>query len=61
MDKRTIMTLYDTIIAAYPELEGTKSFTDGTIKLQNDSDGVGDYILEWNYTKPIPDGLTLGK
>jgi hypothetical protein len=55
------MTLYDTIIAAYPELEGTKSFTDGTIKLQNDSDGVGDYILEWNYTKPIPDGLTLGK
>ncbi len=55
------MTLYETIIAAYPELEGTKSFTDGTIALQNDSDNLGDYIAAWNYSKPIPDELTLGK
>jgi len=53
------MTLYEKIIAAYPELDGTKSFTDGTIALQNDGDG--DYILAWNYTKPIPAGLKLGK
>jgi hypothetical protein len=54
-------TIYDTIIAAYSELESTRCFLDGTIKLQNDSDGIGDYILEWNYTKPIPTGLKLGK
>jgi hypothetical protein len=55
------MALYDTIIEAYPELEGTDDFINGTITLQNDSDGTGDYIAEWNYSKPIPDGLKLGK
>ena len=55
------MTIYDTIIQAYPELEGTKSFIDGTIALQNDSDDAGDYIAAWNYSKPIPKGLKLGK
>jgi len=55
------MTLYETILAAYPELKGTKSFMDGTITLQNDSDGAGDYILVWEYSQPIPDGLKLGK
>jgi hypothetical protein len=53
------MTLYDTIIVAYPELDGSKSFMDGTIELQND--GNGDYVKYWNYTKPLPDGLKLGK
>ena len=55
------MTLYDTILAAYPELEGTRSFMDGTITLQNDSDDLGDYIVQWNYSKSIPKGLKLGK
>ena len=55
------MNLYESIIAAYPELVGSTSFADGTIVLQNDSDGLGDYIKEWNYSKPIPDGLKLGK
>jgi hypothetical protein len=55
------MTLYENILIAYPELENTKSFFDGTIILQNDSDNLGDYIREWNYSKPIPDGLKLGK
>lgn len=55
------MTLYETIVAAYPELENSKCFRDGTITLQNDSDDLGDYIAEWNYSKPIPDGLQLGK
>jgi hypothetical protein len=31
------------------------------IILQDDSDGVGAYIAEWKYSKPIPEGLTLGK
>ena len=55
------MNLYQIIIAEYPELENSNLFTDGTITLQDDSDGIGAYIREWNYSKPIPEGLTLGK
>jgi hypothetical protein len=55
------MNIYEKIVAAYPELSFSSLFADGTIELQNDSDGLGDYIKTWNYSKPIPDGLTLGK
>lgn len=55
------MSIYETIIAEYPELSGSKAFIDGTITLRNDSDGVGDYIEEWNYDQPIPSGLSVGK
>ena len=44
------MTLYEKIKTIYPEL--TKSdfhFMTGTILLQNDSDGRGDYIASWNH------------
>ena len=54
------MTLYETIIAEYPELSDVK-LLDKYIVLQNDSDGVGDYIKKWEYIKPLPEGLTLGK
>jgi hypothetical protein len=49
------MTLYEKIIAEYPELADSRSFVDGTIILQNDGDG--DFIAEWNYSKPKPKGL----
>lgn len=55
------MTLYEQIINIYPELSADDFGLRGTIKLQNDSDGAGDYIADWNYSKPIPDGLKLGK
>jgi hypothetical protein len=55
------MTIYADVIAAYPELESTDNFTNGTIILQNDSDGLGDYIAKWDYIKPIPQGMKLGK
>jgi hypothetical protein len=55
------MTLYEKIIDFYPELNDSNLFADGTITLQDDSDGQGAYIREWNYSQPIPDGLTLGK
>lgn len=55
------MSLYNEIIEAYPELATSNAFIDGTIKLQDDSDNVGAYIREWNYSQPIPEGLTLGK
>jgi hypothetical protein len=44
------MTLYEKIITIYPTLkqEDFMPFT-GTIMLQNDSDGKGDYIKEWNH------------
>jgi hypothetical protein len=55
------MTIREQIVAEYPELEGTLAFADGTITLQDDSDGLGVYIAEWNYSKPLPDGLKVGK
>ena len=31
------------------------------IYLCDDADGKGAYITKWNYSKPIPEGLKLGK
>ena len=48
--------LYDKIIAIYPELT-IQDFmpSQGTIGLQNDSDGKGDYIAKWEHpTLPRP-------
>ena len=57
------MGLYETIIATYPELADINDlkFWTKTINLQDDSDGKGAFIAIWNYEKPIPDGLKLGK
>jgi len=55
------MELWEKIIEAYPEINSTDSFSQLGIKLQDDADGVGAYIKEWNYSKPIPEGLSLGK
>lgn len=50
------MTLYDKIKALYPELEPIDFHPiSGSIRLQNDSDGRGDYIAAWNHpTLPRP-------
>jgi hypothetical protein len=43
-----MMSLYEQIIALYPELKDADfSPFAGTITLQNDSDGKGDYIKVW--------------
>ncbi len=55
------MELWEQIIAAYPEIKPTDDFNKLGIWLQDDSDGLGAYIKSWNYSKPIPEGLTLGK
>lgn len=56
------MSLFETIVESYPELVDADFDPDkGSILLQNDSDGVGDYIAKWDYEKPIPKGLKLGK
>jgi hypothetical protein len=47
--------LYEKLIKLYPELT-INDFNpyDGTIQLQNDSDGKGDYIAKWEHTLPRP-------
>lgn len=55
------MTLYDKIITIYPSLTDADFYPHtGTILLQNDSDGKGDYIKEWNHptlAKPTEEQL----
>jgi hypothetical protein len=55
------MELWEKIIEAFSEISSTEDFRKLGIYLQDDSDGVGAYIAKWEYTKPIPEGLTLGK
>jgi hypothetical protein len=52
------MTLYDKIMAIYPQLTDNDFMT--TILLQNDSDGKGDYIAKWEHTLPKPTEEQLG-
>jgi len=57
------MILYDKIILIYPQL-ANYDFVFGDIRLQNDSDGKGDYIAKWEHptlTRPTQtqlDGVT---
>lgn len=51
------MGLYEELITAFPELENSTELKRGIIELRNDSDGTGDYIAKWDYSKPIPDSL----
>ncbi len=54
--------LYKKIKTIYPELtDADFAPITGTIILQNDSDGKGDYIKEWNHpTLPRPTDEQLG-
>jgi XkdW protein len=54
------MTLYDKIKQLYPQLTDTDFGPLGTITLQNDSDGRGDYIKEWTHELPQPTAEQLG-
>ena len=54
------MTLYEKIIELYPSLTFEDFSPTGSIALQNDSDGKGDYIKEWNHptlAKPTDEEL----
>ena len=53
--------MYEIIMAAYPELKEEDFYPNtGCISLFDDGDGI-QYIKSWNYSKPIPAGLKLGK
>ena len=54
------MILYDKIIVLYPSLTNEDFSPRGTIRLQNDSDGRGDYIAKWEHptlAKPTDEEL----
>ena len=55
------MDLFTQITTTYPELTRDDFGLRGIIELQDDSDGQGAYIARWDYSKPIPAGLKLGK
>lgn len=57
------MSLYDEIVAKYPELLKSPDIFGfgGSIGLRDDSDDKGEYIEKWEYEKPIPSGMKLGK
>ena len=53
--------LYEKIISIYPQLTSKDFNLRGTITLQNDSDGKGDYIAKWEHpTLPKPTDEQLG-
>jgi hypothetical protein len=54
------MKLWEQIVEEYPEIADNNfaAFTNEII-LQDDGDGA--YIAKWEYSKPIPKGLELGK
>ena len=55
------MGLYEKIVSIYPELKEKDFYPEiGTIRLQNDSDGKGDYIASWEHptlAKPTDEEL----
>jgi hypothetical protein len=55
------MTIYEQIRDVYPELKNEDFHFNGVINLQDDSDGLGVYIAKWEYSKPLPKGMKLGK
>jgi hypothetical protein len=55
------MNLYDKLVAIYPELAEDKSILRQQIELRDDSDGHGPYIEKWEYSKPLPEGMKVGK
>ena len=55
------MALWQKIIETYSEIEPTDDFRQLGIFLKDDGDGLGEYIEKWEYSKPIPEGLKLGK
>lgn len=54
------MDLFTKITEIYPELTAADFAPNGQIVLRDDGDGV-QYIEKWDYSKPLPAGLKVGK
>ena len=56
------MELWQQIREQYPHLTNADfNPQEGTIVLQDDADGLGAYIAKWEYSKPLPAGMKVGK
>jgi hypothetical protein len=55
------MSLFDDITAVYPELTSADFGICSQIILSDDLDVVGEYIAKWEYSKPLPNGMKVGK
>lgn len=53
------MDFYTIIKETYPEINDDE-FAFGCIQLRDDGDGI-QYIAKWEYHKPLPKGLKIGK
>ena len=48
------MAIYDEVIAVFPEIAIEDFYPEnGRINLRDDSDGTGEYISKWEYSKPL--------
>jgi hypothetical protein len=54
------MDLFKKITEVYPELTDLDFIDKGTIRLYDDGDGI-QYIAKWEYSKPLPNGMKVGK
>lgn len=55
------MDFFTQITTVYPELTDKDFYPfGGTILLKDDGDGI-QYIAKWEYTKPLPEGMKVGK
>ena len=55
------MDLHNKIVEAYPEITDADFLPPlGAITLFDDGDGI-QYIAKWEYSKPLPDGMKVGK
>jgi hypothetical protein len=55
------MDLFTQITTVYPELTDADFYpTNGSVMLKDDGDGI-QYIAKWEFSKPVPKGLKLGK
>lgn len=54
------MSLWEKICEIFPELSSTDDFEKLGIFLKDDGDGIV-YIRKWEYSKPLPQGLKIGK
>jgi hypothetical protein len=51
------LSIYEQVIAIYPELTDSDLFVRGVIHIQDDLDGTGTSIRRWEYEKPLPESL----
>ena len=54
------MRIYDLIKNEYPTISDDL-FINGTIVIQDDSDGKGEFLSEWNCLELLPATLVIGK